>query len=156
MGRSAYEGVSDGQWAVFAEKVVGERDAALAELAEAKQAIVDISHAVRVGTECSSSDLPYRFTPGSAKEIIAAINDLRKENRGLEKALDLEEERIKRIAELLGVKDYIDSVGPIFAAIEAAQNCVEVLRAVWAHMPSRATTMKPRAKEALDKYDATR
>lgn len=32
MGRSAYEGVSDGQWAVFAQKVVEERDVARARL----------------------------------------------------------------------------------------------------------------------------
>lgn len=36
MGRSALEGVSDGEWSVFAEKVVKERDEALAELALTK------------------------------------------------------------------------------------------------------------------------
>lgn len=34
MGRSAFEGVSDGEWAVFAEKVVAERDEARARIVE--------------------------------------------------------------------------------------------------------------------------
>lgn len=37
MGRSPFDGVSDGEWSVFAEKVVAERDALRQQLAEARE-----------------------------------------------------------------------------------------------------------------------
>jgi hypothetical protein len=42
MGRSMMEGVSDGEWSVFAEKVVKERDRALEQVTELKKALEGI------------------------------------------------------------------------------------------------------------------
>ena len=51
MGRSAFEGVSDGQWAVFAEKVVAERDELRAELAVANQHTQGLAGSLRAALD---------------------------------------------------------------------------------------------------------
>lgn len=43
MGRGVLQGVNDGEWAVFAQKVVEERDAALERAAEAEKARDDLA-----------------------------------------------------------------------------------------------------------------
>jgi hypothetical protein len=95
MGRSTLDGVSDGEWAVFAERIVAERDAALKKLEDRKLAGWTIEQfAIEVGRLREENDqLRLQLAKKEAKPTMKLENLtdallLKKELDGINKTLN--------------------------------------------------------------------